>query len=84
MNKSKETTNYVVQRIIGGAVTIAITVICGRITILHHRKERQEDACDKHREHIAEVAGNGHLKILGHVRERGGKILLPDDLTTYG
>ena len=47
MNKSKETTNYVVQRIIGGVVTIAITVICGRITILHHRKERQEQRKDK-------------------------------------
>ena len=47
MNKSKDTTNYVVQRIIGGAVTIAITVICGRITILHHRKERQERRKDK-------------------------------------
>lgn len=43
----KKNTNYVVQRIIGGAVTIATSVICGRIAILHHRKERQEQRKDK-------------------------------------
>ena len=43
----KKNTNYVVQRIIGGTVTIATSVICGRIAILHHRKERQEQRKDK-------------------------------------
>lgn len=43
----KKNTIYVVQRIIGGTVTIATSVICGRIAILHHRKERQEQRKDK-------------------------------------
>ena len=39
-----------------------------------HRKERKEDACDKYREHVSEVAADRHLQVLGHVCESASSL----------
>lgn len=39
--------NYYLRRIVGAAITIATTAICGKIAVRNHRKERKEQRKDK-------------------------------------
>lgn len=51
LNLKNKTTSYLVQRIIGITAAVITTSICGRIAILHHRKERKEQRKEKEKDY---------------------------------